>query len=470
MSTTAITTAPPDLQFGEATPHATPQAALARLMAVRPAAYARSRNHLQGAVTGLSPYLTHGLLTLPQVLSHLGQVHGLDAQHKLVFELGWRAYFAHVWRCEGPQIFESMRSGVLPDSAYAHELPADIRQATTGLPVIDQAVRCLYNSGYLHNHARMWLASYVVHLRKVHWRAGADWMVGHLLDGDLASNHLSWQWVAGTASARPYLFNAANVARYAPPDWHCAGSVIDTTYEVLQRVAADPAAVLLQRGPRLRGSPPSQEDDAAAPSAWGISEPPLQHQPDRALMQALAWQAPNAETVRGQDVWLVHPWCLADPPAGCMAVAVLDADFFVRWPWSERRWRFVTARMQALTRHRWWGSNAAILQALQSARSVRGVYNLHLGPNFAPQSGERVLPLQGAVSGALSGKVPAAVQLSLSPEPAPFLEPTVRCRSFSAYWAKVNQHPIPALQASHPKHSAPSHAPYEAPVQGELFK
>jgi len=82
--------------------------------------------------------------------------------------------------------------------------------------VIDRAVHQLYTTGYLHNHARMWLASYIVHLRKVHWRVGADWMVGYLLDGDLASNHLSWQWVAATFSNKPYLFNAENVARYVP--------------------------------------------------------------------------------------------------------------------------------------------------------------------------------------------------------------------------------------------------------------
>ena len=79
----------------------------------------------------------------------------------------------------------------------------------------DAWVAELKHTGYLHNHARMWLASYVVHLRKVHWRAGADWLYAHLLDGDLASNHLSWQWVAGTGSHKPYLFNAENVARIA---------------------------------------------------------------------------------------------------------------------------------------------------------------------------------------------------------------------------------------------------------------
>ncbi|MFY8084350.1 MAG: FAD-binding domain-containing protein, partial [Rubrivivax sp.] len=174
----------------------TRSAAWARARRVRPSAYARTRNHLEGAVTGLSPYITHGLLTLPEVLGAVLEREPLDVQHKLVFELGWREYFRHAWGHLGQGILQSLHPGPCPQEAYAPELPADIRQACTGVPVIDQAVRTLYATGTLHNHARMWLASYVVHVRHVHWRAGADWLVAHLLDGDLASNHLSWQWVA----------------------------------------------------------------------------------------------------------------------------------------------------------------------------------------------------------------------------------------------------------------------------------
>ena len=194
---------------------------------MRPAAYARTRNALDGAVSGLSPYLTHGFVSLADVLAGVATRHALSVQHKFVFELGWRAYFRHVWQHRGEAILQSLHEGPLPDAAYARELPADIRQGCTGVPVVDQAVRALYATGTLHNHARMWLASYVVHVRKVHWRCGADWLYGHLLDGDLASNHLSWQWVAGTGSRKPYLFNADNVARYAPASWHSPGSVID---------------------------------------------------------------------------------------------------------------------------------------------------------------------------------------------------------------------------------------------------
>jgi deoxyribodipyrimidine photo-lyase len=145
-------------------------AALSRISAVRPVAYARTRNAIDGAVSGLSPYITHGMVSLTEVLAGVAARHELAVQHKFVYELGWRAYFRHVWQHRGEGIFGSLREGPLPDAAYATELPADIRQGSTGVPAIDQAVRTLHATGMLHNHARMWLASYVVHLRKVHWR------------------------------------------------------------------------------------------------------------------------------------------------------------------------------------------------------------------------------------------------------------------------------------------------------------
>lgn len=212
-------------------------AAQGRLAQVQVSEYARTRNHLNGAVTGLSPWITHGFISLPQVVSALSQRGPLSADHKLMQEFAWREYFHHVWHHCRQQIFISLHEGPLPDGAYSRVIPIDVRAAATGVPVIDRAVNELYSTGYLHNHARMWLASYLVHVRKVHWRAGADWMYAHLLDGDLASNHLSWQWVAGTGSHKPYLFNAGNVARYAPPSWHSPGTIIDTSYDALDAVS-----------------------------------------------------------------------------------------------------------------------------------------------------------------------------------------------------------------------------------------
>ena len=258
-------------------------AALARIAAVRPADYARSRNAIDGAVTGLSPYITHGFVTLPEVLAGVAAQHRLDIQHKFVFELGWRAYFRHVWQHLGSGILQSLHEGLLPKSAYATALPADIRQARTGIPAIDTAVRTLYATGYLHNHARMWLASYVVHIRKVHWRTGADWMIAHLLDGDLASNHLSWQWVAGTGSTKPYLFNAENVAKYAPPDWHSPGSVIDTSYAALDAIARSPRAL----------AEPSETEGVDEPAVSPPRRTPPCSMPRWSLAAMSGWSTPG---------------------------------------------------------------------------------------------------------------------------------------------------------------------------------
>jgi deoxyribodipyrimidine photo-lyase len=371
-------------------------AALARIAAVRPAAYARTRNAIDGAVSGLSPYLTHGIVTLPEVLAGVQARHALHVQHKFVFELGWRAYFRHVWAHRGDGILQGLHAGPLPEAAYARHMPGDVRAAATGVPVVDQAVRTLYATGLLHNHARMWLASYLVHLRKLHWRAGADWMLGHLLDGDIASNHLSWQWVVGTGSHKPYLFNADNVARYAPPSWHSPGTVVDASYEALDRRARDASSV----------APAGCGDNVAEPAL--LETPPAD----------LGLQPPDAAAVAGRDVWLVHPWALgalpADLPADAVVLGVCVADFHRAWPWSERRWRFVGQRMVELAPVRWWGDAAAIGTALAGARRVRCIDDPHLAPWLARWA-------------------------DLAPAPLLFPPVARRCDSFSQWWTRATR-------------------------------
>jgi deoxyribodipyrimidine photo-lyase len=371
-------------------------AAQARIAAFRPGAYARTRNAIDGAVSGLSPYITHGLVSLTDVLTGVAARHELDVQHKFVYELGWRAYFRHVWQQRGKDILQSLHRGPLPDSAYATELPPDIRHGHTGVPAIDQAVRTLYATGLLRNHARMWLASYVVHLRKVHWRCGADWFYGHLLDGDLASNHLSWQWVAGTGSHKPYLFNAANVARYAPAPWHSPGSVIDASYEELDRLARQPSS-----------APPGPAQGLQAMGPPLLAEPP----------EDLGAVAPDPALVQGREVWLVHPWnlsALPPLPPDTLVLGVFVTDFHRAWPWSDMRWRFVGTRMAELTPHRWHAGAVTMGAALAGARRVRCVDEPHLAPWLARWA-ECVA--------------------------APALFPPVagRCDSFSQWWARTSR-------------------------------
>lgn len=94
------------------------QAARERLAAVRPDNYARTRNTLEGAVTRLFPYLTQGFFSLRAVFSFLHQRQPLEARHKLVFELGWRAYYQHVWAHLGNGIQQLRHPGLLPDKVY----------------------------------------------------------------------------------------------------------------------------------------------------------------------------------------------------------------------------------------------------------------------------------------------------------------------------------------------------------------
>ena len=362
-------------------------------------------------MTWLSPYITHGFVSLPEVLAEVNARHALSVQHKLVFELGRREYFRHVWQHRGNGILRSLHEGPLPEDAYAEVLPADIREGCTGVPVIDQSVRTLYATGTLHNHARMWLASYVVHIRKVHWRAAADWLYGHLLDGDLASNHLSWQWVAGTGSRKPYLFNADNVARYAPADWYSPDTVIDTSYERLDVMARQP------------GKLPDATDPSPRAHRNANGEPLTQHAGSEPALTSLppvelGLIAPDAASVKTRDVWLVHPWSLgelpADLPASTTVIGVFVADFHRAWPWSARRWRFVGQRMSELAAVRWFGSADEIEAALRGARNVRSVHEPHLAP-WLPRWASCVAP--------------------------PSLFPAVqrRCDSFSQWWTRSSK-------------------------------
>lgn len=217
-------------------------AALTKLANVDALSYGRNRNFLNGSVTHLSPYLRHGCLTLNETFSAIKQKFGLSAEN-LLMQLAWRDYWQRVWALRGNAIYSEMEH---PKVALGYAaLSESVKQGKTGLPCMDAFIADLLTTGYVHNHARMWLASYIVHHLKMDWREAADWFEAHLLDGDKASNHLSWQWVASTFSSKPYYFNKENLARYTG-EKYCAGCTancpFDASYETLQaRLFSQPA-------------------------------------------------------------------------------------------------------------------------------------------------------------------------------------------------------------------------------------
>lgn len=193
------------------------QAAKKALQKVDAAQYAKSRNFLTGAVTRLSPYIRYGVLSLREIRDCiLDHVQHPDDATKLINELGWRDYWQRLYVKLGNGIWqdqEEYKTGYTAKD-YAPDLPQDIQQGTTGRVCIDSFSHDLRSTGYLHNHVRMWLAAYIVHWRRIRWQAGAKWFLQHLLDGDPASNNMSWQWVASTFSHKPYFFNRENLEKY----------------------------------------------------------------------------------------------------------------------------------------------------------------------------------------------------------------------------------------------------------------
>jgi deoxyribodipyrimidine photo-lyase len=385
---------------------ATRQAALERIAGMDPDAYERTRNHVDGAVTRLGPYVTHGFTNVPEIVAAIRE-RGYPPQTKLVFELAWREFFHHAWRHLGDGILADLRPPVWP-GRYAAELPRDLVEGRTGVRVIDASVRTLYRAGYLHNHARMWIASYATHVRKTSWRAGADWMYGQLLDGDLASNHLSWQWVAGTFSTKPYVFNAENVARYAP-DLRSPDTAIDAPYDELDALAR------------------SAGDAGAEPGTFdAVAPPPVFATPPKELLES-AGLKPTTKLGRraGRSVALVHPWALGSRPDADLVIGVLHAPFHARFPWSTRRWAFVLGGLRNACDSLWIGDLAAFADDLRSAASVSVTATLNPGYREA------------------FARLPAVV----APAPRFFADPATLCPSFTRFWAQVSIEAWPARSA-----------------------
>jgi deoxyribodipyrimidine photo-lyase len=134
------------------------------------------------------------------------------AIEKIIQELAWREYFQRVWQTKGAQIWENLKQD--QQEVVHHQMISSIQKANTGIESIDFAINGLYENGYLHNHSRMYLTSIACNIGKAHWLEPSKWMYYHLLDGDIASNNCSWQWVAGAFSSKKYYCNQENINKY----------------------------------------------------------------------------------------------------------------------------------------------------------------------------------------------------------------------------------------------------------------
>lgn len=276
---------------------------ITRLDCIDPRRYDKTRNYLNGGVTWLSPFVTHGILSTQQIADVVLREHKAKTCYRLLFELGWREFFHRTWQLAGDDIFSDMRQ---PQSnVCSDQLPSAIVTANTGIQVVDECIENLKRDGLLHNHARMWIAGMTCNMAATYWREPARWLHYHLLDGDLASNTLSWQWIAGTFSHKKYVANQANIDKYSattqPDSW------LDVPYEVFDDF-----------------SPPEHMLQRCTPDY-------VQSLPSKPITDL-------SGEVALRSVWQLDPHWLSDIS---QHIIFIDTELAQRWPMSRQRWTFI---------------------------------------------------------------------------------------------------------------------------------
>ena len=180
--------------------------------------YAETRNLPAVAGTSrLSPHLHFGEISPRQIWHAAPEWRSTQ----FVTEIGWREFAHHLLYHFPRTTNEPLRADFarFPWRENADDLLA-WQQGRTGIPLVDAGMRELWATGWMHNRVRMVVASFLVKNLRMHWLHGARWFWDTLVDADLASNTLGWQWAAGCgADAAPYfrVFNPESQAEKFDP-------------------------------------------------------------------------------------------------------------------------------------------------------------------------------------------------------------------------------------------------------------
>ena len=226
----------------------TRQAGIARLkkfITRTGAHYASQRNYDYGptnrnSVSALSPWIKHRLITQEEVLTQTLAHHSLSASMKFVQEVFWRSYFKG-WMEQHPSVWHSYLNSL--ETAF-EALERDKFRKTdydeaitgrTGIDCFDHWCDELKETGYLHNHARMWFASIWIFTLRLPWELGADFFLNHLIDGDAAANTLSWRWVGGLhTKGKSYLARPSNIAQFTDGRFDPVGQLSPTAEPLIE--------------------------------------------------------------------------------------------------------------------------------------------------------------------------------------------------------------------------------------------
>lgn len=424
------------------------RAALEQLSELDPVRYGRERSSPLQYSTRLSPYLRHGVLSLAEVRAEaLRQVSPTAPSQawKLVNELSWRDYFVRVYAQVGDLVWKSFqpyKTGLRADD-YVRELPSDIDKGETGMACIDAWANQLVQTGYLHNHVRMWFSSYIVHHRRVAWQTGAGWMMSHFLDGDPAANNLNWQWVASTFRSAPYLWNRDNLQKYVG-DTYCAtcplresGCPFDASYAALT------ARLFPKRG--------------VAEGETGHLPPPM--------LKDVPWEPPPVPERAPEDkvvVW-VHGDRLSPTNEALVAyprshgVFVWDEELLKMWTIRAKRLRFLHECVAELPVHVLRGAVGS--EVIRFARH-HGATTIATTPSPSPRFREICTELEAA--GFKVQRWPEAV-FAESVRP-------LDLRNHTAYWQQIKSSAFgKGAKEPEPKPTKPARRKKKSPDQPRLL-
>ena len=206
----------------------------------------RNRTDLSGT-SHLSHALAHGEIHPRTLLAQLGDTPGEEVFRK---ELAWREFYADVL-FHNPHTYDGYYEPRFEKMRYDSELDNPKLEAwksgKTGYPIVDAAMRQLLTTGWMHNRARMIVASFLVKDLHLEWQVGARWFEKWLTDFDPASNSHGWQWTAGCGTdASPYyrVFNPTlqgykfdpngdYVRKYIPELRHISGAEVHEPWKLI---------------------------------------------------------------------------------------------------------------------------------------------------------------------------------------------------------------------------------------------
>ncbi len=285
--------------------------------------YSRDRNHVMPGhpnVSRLSPAIRHRLITEEECCSAPLERYAPSTVEKFTQEVYWRRYWK-AWLSMRPQVWRNYLDDLhliqsSPRYKKARERASLCQSAKGPVALMNHFTKELRETGYLHNHARMWFAGWWIHVERLPWQLGAHFFFQNLLDADPASNTLSWRWVAGLQTpGKTYLPRRSNIEKYM------GSELLDGLQEGLELLerptALHPGAQ--EKDPITHPTPDAEPVSVGPDSGIWIHEEDLL--PENSPLTPLK---PKAVLVSGNfDAWEKYGFC--DPKRKWLTAALEDA-------------------------------------------------------------------------------------------------------------------------------------------------